>query len=296
MAEQERGRTRSALTGWLFSTPFVLVFAVFGVVPLVASLAMSFTDLTIRDIRTPFAVDFVGFSQFAQLFRDEAFLQALGNTIAFVVFAVPLTIAVGLVLAVLLDKGINRFRSAYRVGFYTPVVTSIVAISIVWRFILQPDGLLNGVLASIGIQGADWLNSTQWALPSLVVVAVWRNMGTAMVLFLAGLQSVPPETHEAAMVDGAGPLRRFFSITLPQLQPTMLLVVVLLSAGLFQFFEEPFVMTGGGPLGSTTSISLFVYQQFGYGDYAYGTAAAYVLFVIIAALAVLQFRLLRSRS
>lgn len=205
--------------------------------------------------------------------------------------------SLGLALAVALDKGIDKFRSVFRVGFYTPVVTSIVAVAVVWRFILQPDGgLLNEVLSWFGIQGSDWLNSTTWALPSLIAMGVWRNAGNMMVIILAGLQSVPVETQEAAHVDGAGAWRTFWSVTFPQLRATVLLATVILTISFLQFFEEPFNMTRGGPLGSTTSVSMFVYNQFGYGKYAYGTAAAYVLFVIIAALSVFQFRMFREKD
>lgn len=287
---------RRALVGWGFALPFVVVFGVFSLLPLVSSLAMSFTDLTIKDLRNPFAVDFVGLDQFAAVFGDELFLKALRNTLVFVVFTVPLTVALGLLLAVALNSGIQRFRAVFRVGFYTPVVTSIVAIAVVWRFILQPDGLLNTMLGWVGIAGPDWLNDTTTALPALVLMSAWRNMGNAMVLLLAGLQGIPADTYEAAAVDGANAWQRFTRITIPLLRPTLLLVVVILSIGCLQFFEEPFVMTSGGPLNSTLSVGYFVYNQFGYGNYSYGTAAAYVLFVVIAAVSTLQFRLLRSKE
>lgn len=285
-------------TGLAFSAPFLILFAVFGLIPLAYSLFLSFTDMTLRDIQTPFAVNFVAFGQFAALFKDAAFLQSLRNTALYVIFGVPLTLALGLALALALDKGIDKFRSFFRVGFYTPVVTSIVAVAVVWRYILQPgdDGLLNVMLSWLGISGPDWLNSTTWALPSLIAMSVWRNTGNMMVILLAGLQSVPPETQEAAHVDGAGAWRTFWSVTFPQLKSTILLATIMLTIGFLQFFEEPFNMTRGGPLGTTTSVSMFVYNQFGYGKYAYGTAAAYVLFVIIAALSVLQFRALRERD
>lgn len=293
-ATLRRGRRR--LTGLYFSLPFIAGFAIFGLIPIVASFVLSFTDMTVRDIRNPFSVEFVGLEQFQRLFADQAFLQSLGNTAFYVVVGVPFTLAAGMALALALDRGINRFRSFFRVGFYTPVVTSIVAIAIVWRYLLDPEGLINSVLGLFGISGPNWLNDTQLAMPALVAMAVWRGMGNMMVILLAGLQAIPPETREAAAVDGAGAWRSFWHITLPQLRPTILLAMILLTGGYLQFFEEPFVMTRGGPLGSTTSISLFVYDQFGFGKYAYGTAASYVLFVIIAALALLQFRILRSRD
>jgi multiple sugar transport system permease protein len=218
------------------------------------------------------------------------------NTGYFVVVGIPLTMAAGLVLAVALNNGITRFRSAFRVGFYTPVVTSIVAIAVVWRFILQPDGLLNLVLGWVGIAGPDWLNSTEWSMPAMILMAVWRNMGTLMIIFLAGLQNVPTEVLEAAQVDGANAWQRFFTVTLPILRPTLLLGAVLLSVGFLQFFEEPFVMTRGGPLDSTLSVSYFTFNQFGFGKYGLASAASYVLFIAIALLSLIQFRTLRSKD
>lgn len=289
-------RRRTAVAAWLFALPFVAIFAVFMLGPLIGSFAMSFTDLGVKDLRTPFAVNPVGFENFVALFQDELFVKSIFNTFYFVIVGIPLTMAAGLLLAVALNSGIEKFRSVYRVGYYTPVVTSIVAVAVVWRFILQDSGLANTVLSWVGIDGPDWLNDPFWAMPSIIAMGVWRNMGTLMIIFLAGLQAVPRELYEAAEVDGAGSWRRFTGITLPLMRPTLLLGAVLLSVGFLQVFEEPFVMTQGGPLNSTLSISYYVYNQFGYGDYSLASAAAYVLFAFIAALSAVQFRLLRSKD
>ncbi|SFI20205.1 MULTISPECIES: carbohydrate ABC transporter permease [Microbacterium] len=289
-------RRRTAVAAWLFALPFVAIFAVFMLGPLIGSFAMSFTDLGVKDLRTPFAVNPVGFDNFVALFQDELFVKSIFNTFYFVIVGIPLTMAAGLLLAVALNSGIEKFRSVYRVGYYTPVVTSIVAVAVVWRFILQDSGLANTVLSWVGIDGPDWLNDPFWAMPSIIAMGVWRNMGTLMIIFLAGLQAVPRELYEAAEVDGAGSWRRFTGITLPLMRPTLLLGAVLLSVGFLQVFEEPFVMTQGGPLNSTLSISYYVYNQFGYGDYSLASAAAYVLFAFIAALSAVQFRLLRSKD
>ncbi|MEA5455038.1 sugar ABC transporter permease [Sinomonas sp. JGH33] len=281
---------------WIFVAPFLAVFAVFTLLPLVSSFAMSFTDFRAADVRNPFGVDFVGLQKYQAVFTNPTFLRSMLNTGYFVVVGIPLTIVVALALAVALNNGISRFRTLYRVGFYVPVVTSIVAVSTGWRFILQPDGPLNAALRLVGIQGPDWLNSTAWAMPALIVMATWRNAGTLMVIFLAGLQAVPQELQEAAMVDGAGAWRRFWSITLPILRPTMLLGSVLLSVGFLQFFEEAFVMTRGGPLNSTLSITYFTYNQFGFGQYGLASASSYILFVVIALVSLIQFRILRSQD
>jgi multiple sugar transport system permease protein len=289
-------RRRQSLVAWLFALPFVAVFGLFMLVPLVSSVLMSFTDFRSSDVATPWAVNFVGLRQYARLFADPVFRRALANTGYFVLLGIPLTMAVALLLAVALNTGVTRFRTAFRVGFYTPVVTSVVAVAVVWRFILQPDGLINRALGGLGIAGPDWLHSTTWAMPSLIAMAAWRNMGTLMVIFLAGLQAVPAELGEAATVDGATAWQRFRHITLPLLRPTLLLGAVLISVGYLQFFEEPFVMTQGGPLNSTLSATYFTYNQFGFGRYGAASAASYVLFVVIAAVSLMQFRLMRAKD
>ncbi|CAN7415060.1 sugar ABC transporter permease [Microbacterium sp. LjRoot45] len=289
-------RRRTALVAWLFALPFLVIFAVFMLGPVIGSFAMSFTDLGVKDLRSPFAVNFIAFDNFVALFQDELFVKSIVNTFYFVLVGIPLTMALGLLLAVALNSGIERFRGVFRVGFYTPVVTSIVAVAVVWRFILQDTGLMNTVLSWVGINGPDWLNDPFWAMPSIIVMGAWRNMGTLMIIFLAGLQAIPRDVYEAAEVDGAGAWRRFTGMTLPLMRPTLLLGAVLLSVGFLQVFEEPFVMTQGGPLNSTLTISYYVYSQFGYGDYSLASAAAYVLFAFIAALSAVQFRLLRSKD
>jgi multiple sugar transport system permease protein len=289
-------RRRPAVVAYLFAAPFILSFLVFMVFPLVSSLAMSFTDFRSTDIPTPLAVGFVGVDQYVALFQNAQFVRSLLNTVYFVGVGIPLTMAVALALAVALNNGITRFRTLFRVGFYAPVVTSIVAVAVVWRFILQPGGLLNTVLGSVGITGPDWLGDPAWSMPSMILMAVWRNMGTLMIIFLAGLQGVPAEVLEAAEVDGANAWQRFRRVTLPILRPTMLLGAVLLSVGYLQFFEEPFVMTKGGPLDSTLSISYFTFNQFGFGNYGTASAASYVLFVAIALLSIIQFRAFRTKE
>ncbi|WP_327292280.1 carbohydrate ABC transporter permease [Streptomyces sp. NBC_01198] len=289
-------RRRQSLIAWGFSLPFVLLFASFTLIPLLSSFLMSFTDFKSADVDSPFAVNFVGIDQYRTLFGSAQFLKSLRNTAYFVVVGIPLTMGIALVLAVALNSGISRFRTAFRVGFYTPVVTSIVAVAVVWRFILQKDGPLNAVLGWVGISGPDWLNSTTWAMPAMIGLGVWRNMGTLMVIFLAGLQTIPAEVTEAAMIDGAGPVKRFLRITVPLMRPTLLFGAVLLSVWYLQFFEEPFVMTQGGPLDATLSVSYFAFKQFGFGNYAYASAASYVLFVAIALLSMVMFRALRSKE
>ena len=263
-------------------------------IPLLSSMAMSFTDITSKDLRTPFNVNFVGLDQYITLFHAHRFLHALGVTGIFVLVGLPITMAIALAFAVALNKGSRHLNAFFRAVFYAPVVASVVAVSVVWRYILQKDGLLNSLLAVFGIAGPDWLHDIHYALPALMAMTIWRNMGTLMIIFLAGLQAIPEELKEAAAIDGAGKWRTFRSITLPLLKPTLLLGAVLLSVAYLQFFEESFVMTQGGPLDSTLSAAYYVYQKFGFGQYGIASAASWALFIIIALVSVLQFRILKE--
>lgn len=293
---RRRRSAAEARAGLLLSLPFVLLFAVFIAWPVVQSMFMSFTDMRISDIRSPFAVNFVGLDNYLTAFGDPVFRRAAANTGVFVLIGVPLTITAGLAAAMALDRGIGRLRGVFRMGFYTPVITSIVAVAVVWRFLLQAEnGLVNTVLGWVGIDGPNWLGDERTALLSLIVMAVWRNFGTSMVIFLAGLQAVDRGLHEAAALDGAGAWQRFRHITLPSIRPTMLFVLVTTSIGYLQFFEEPFVMTSGGPLNATISASMYTYNQFGFGNYGVAGAMAYLTFVVIGIVTLAQFRLMREK-
>ncbi|GAB3199854.1 sugar ABC transporter permease [Nocardioides hungaricus] len=285
-----------AVAGWILASPFVAVFLVFTAGPVLASLGMSFTDMRSTDLRTPFAVDFAGLSNYADLVQDPAFRKVTLNTLLYLLLGVPLTMGVAMLAAVGLNS-VRRLRGFFRVAFYLPVVTSIVAVSVVWKYMYREDGgVFNTVLGWVGITGLDWLNSTALALPSLVLMAVWRNFGTLMVIFLAGLQTVPREHLEAAEVDGASAWGRFRHITLPAMRPVLLFGAVITGIGYLQFFEEAYVMTRGGPLDATRSVTFFTYDQFGYGNYGYAAAASYLLFLAIVVLTLIQFRLLRERD
>jgi multiple sugar transport system permease protein len=290
-------RRRRALTGWGFALPFVVLFLVFSALPVIASLVMSLTDIRSTDLRNPLGVNFVGLDNYVKVFSDDLFLRSALNTVVVVVVGVPLTLLLALAAANALNSGLIRFRAVFRVGFYLPVVTSIVAIAVVWRFLLDPEvGLVDNALRLVGIDGPNWLQNPGTALPSLIVMTAWRNFGTMMVIFLAALQSIPADLYEAATLDGAGRWAQFRRITLPLLRATVLFGAVYTGIGYLQVFEEPFVMTQGGPLQSTLTVSYHIYNQFGYGNYGYASAASYVLFVAIVALSVLQFRLLRERD
>ena len=287
---------RQDLTGWSFALPFVILFGVFLALPILAAFVFSFTSFGLRDITNPIGASVVGVDNYAKLLNDPKFWKSLGNTVYFVVVGVPLTLALGLVIANALSRGITRFRTAFRVGYYLPVITSIVAIAVVWRFLLNPDfGLINLLLAKIGVNGPNWLANPTLAMPSIIAMAVWRNVGFAMVVFVAGMQAIPAMLYEAAAIDGAGRWQSFRYVTLPMLRPTILFMLVITTIGYLQLFEEPFVMTGGGPLDATLSVTMYMYQQgFQFFHQGYASAIAYVLFVIVAIVAFLQFKFLRS--
>jgi multiple sugar transport system permease protein len=291
------GRRREGWAAWILALPFCLLFLVFTLWPVVQSLFMSFTDTKAKDLKSPFAVDIIGLDNYTRAFSDETFLHAIRNTAYFVLLGVPLTMTLALAAAVALDRGITKFRSLFRLGFYTPVVTSIVAVAVVWQFLLQNDfGLINTALSWVGIDGPNWLGDPNWSMPGLIMMASWRNFGTGMIIFLAGLQAVPWMLHEAAAIDGANGWQRFRHVTLPLLRPVILFVSVTTIIGYLQFFEEPFVMTNGGPLDSTISMSLYTYKQFGFGNYGYAAALGYIIFVAVAVITALQFRALRENT
>ena len=288
---------KQALVGWSFALPFVVLFGVFLAGPIVVSFLTSFTDLRVTDIRSPLGVNFVGLENYADVFGDPAFRKAAVNTVVYVLFAVPLTIGLGLLIALALNQGVVRLRNVFRLGFFLPYVTSVIAIAIVWRLLLGSEsGLINGLLDSIGIDGPGWLIDTRYSLASMIIMTTWRGLGLQMIIFLAGLQAIPVELYEAARVDGAGRWQQFRYVTLPMLRPTLLFSGVVASIGLVQIFEEPFVMTQGGPLDSTLTVAYHAYNQFSFGNYGYTAAISYVLFLAIVALTLLQFRVLRPKT
>jgi len=287
---------RDDLVGWTFAAPFVILFGIFLAFPILASFVLSFTSFGLKDLANPVGSTVVGLKNYVDLFSDPVFWTALFNTFYFVIVGVPLTLVFGLLIATALNRGVSRFRTVFRVGYYLPVITSIVAIAVVWRFLLDPDvGLINMALGGLGINGPAWLADPVLAMPSIIAMAVWRNLGFAMIVFLAGLQAIPAMLYEAAAIDGAGRWQGFRYVTLPMLRPTILFMTVITTIGYLQLFEEPFVMTGGGPLNKTLSITMYMYQQgFTFFHQGFASSIAYVLFVIVAFVAFLQFKFLRS--
>ncbi|MBU0743474.1 sugar ABC transporter permease [bacterium] len=290
----ERRKTRAA---WWFLAPALTLLAVFFVLPVAAGLLLGFTDFDIYAIGAPGNARFVGLRNYAHLLTDAGFWRTFWNTLFFVVVGGPLSVAASLGAALLVDARAARLRPLFRTVYFAPVVTTLVSVAIIWRYLYHPHyGLLNHVLGLIGVSPVDWLGDPQWAMPAIILLAVWKNFGYNMLIFVAGLQAVSTHLYEAAAIDGAGAWRRFRHITLPGLGPTFLFVGVTTMIGYFQLFAEPYVMTQGGPLGSTRSLVLFMYEE-GFRWWRIGTASsvAGVLLLITLAGALLQFRLQGGR-
>ncbi len=288
--------TRRTAVAWLFLAPFTLVFVLYTLIPTASALGFSLTDLQGMDLRHPFEVDFIGLANYVRLFQDPVFRQDLVNTAVFVAVGVPLTMGIGFALAVALNSGIRRLRGVLRTIFFAPVVTNVVAVAMIWQYAFNANGTVNTVLGGLGFAGPNWLGDQQSAMPVVILLGVWRNFGTAMVLFLAGLQSIPQDVYEAASLDGAGWWRSLRHITLPLLAPTTLMVSVLLTVFYLQVFDEPYLLTNGGPLGSTESVALYTYHEFGAGEFGMSSAASFVMLALVAVVSVVQFRMLRPRA
>jgi len=283
---------------WLFVAPALLVVGVFFFVPVLAGFALSLTDFDLYALADLGNLRLVGLRNYARLLTTPLFWQALGNTLYFVVAGVPLSIAVSLGTALLLHSRLVRFRAFFRTALFTPVVTTLVAVAVIWRYLFDTRyGWLNYALGALGAPPVDWLGDPRWAMPAIIVFAVWKSFGYNMIILLAGLQSIPAELYEAARIDGASACRQFRHITLPMLTPVGVMVSILTIAGYFQLFAEPYVMTQGGPLQSTVSVLYFMYEEgFKWWNLGAASAVAVMLFILIFALTVVQLCLVRWQS
>jgi multiple sugar transport system permease protein len=292
-AIDDRGRA-----AWLFLAPGLLVITVFFFLPVAAALLLSLTDYDLYAIAEPANARFVGLRNYAALVSSPLFRTALANTFYFVLVGGPLSVATSLAAALLVNHRLARFKGLFRTIYFAPVVTTLVAVAVVWRYLYHPRfGLLNAALGVAGIGPIDWLSDPRWAMPAIILLAVWKNFGYNMIIFIAGLQAIPRELYEAADLDGAGAWHRFRYITLPMLAPTFLFVGVITMIGYFQLFAEPYVMTSGGPVNATTSVVLLMYEQgFRWWNLGYAAAMAFVLFLVILAATLIQFRLQTTRQ
>jgi len=278
---------------WGFVAPALVALGLFFFLPVAAALILSFTDFDIYAVADIGNLRFVGLDNYIHLLETPLFWKALGNTVWFVLLGVPLSIMMSLTAALLLDNKLARFKGFFRTVYFAPVVTTLVAVAVIWRYLLHTKyGLINWALGGIGIGPVDWLGNPHWSMPAIVLFAVWKNFGYNMIIILAGLQTIPEELHEAARIDGASAFQRLRHVTLPGLAPVLLVVSILTMAGYFQLFAEPYVMTQGGPVESTVSILYFMYEQgFRWWNLGFASAIAFILFLIMFALTLVQLKI-----
>ena len=286
------------LAGWAFAAPALLLIAIFFLLPVLAALALSFTDFDLYALADPANLRVVGLHNYRTLLAAPMFWQALANTTIFVILGVPLSLGASLGAALLIDSRLTHAPGFFRTALFAPVVTTLVAVALIWRYLLHTRyGLLNYLLRHIGLPAIDWLGDPHWSMPSIVLLAVWKNFGYNMIILIAALQSIPEDLYEAARLDGASAAGRLRYITLPLLIPTLTLVGILTISGYFQLFAEPYVMTQGGPLQSTVSVLYFMFEQgFKWWNLGLASAVAFVLFALILALTALQMRLTRNMA
>jgi len=292
---EDRSASRAA---WAFVTPGLALIAVFFAIPVVGAFLLSFTDFDIYSIGDPANTRFIGLGNYRTLFTTPLFWTALKNTAYYVAVGGPLSVAVSLAAAIAVNAKAVRWKPFFRSAFFAPWVTSLVAVSLVWRYVYHPQyGPLNAMLGAVGIGPIDWLGNPRWAMPAIILVSVWKNFGYNMLVFLAGLQTIPEELYEAADLDGAGGWRRFRHVTLPMLGPTLVFVGIVTMIAAFQIFSEPYVMTQGGPLKSTLTLMLFMYEQgFRWWRLGFAAAVAVVLFLLTLVGTMVQLRLRRERT
>ena len=268
----------------LLLSPAMVLITLFFIIPVAGGFILSLTDFDLYSIGDASNTRIVGMHNYAGLMHSPLFWKALTNTLYFSFVGGPLTIAVALAAALLLNAKLARFKAFFRTIYFAPVVTTIVGVAVVWRYVYHARvGLLNRMLDAVGIAGPDWLGDPKWAMPALILLAVWRGFGYATVIFLAGLQNVPEELYEAARIDGAGAWRQFRHVTIPQLGPTFVFVGIITAIGFLQVFAEPYVMTpDGGPLNATLTIVMLMYREgFRWWNMGYAAAVAFVLFALM---------------
>lgn len=265
--------------------PNLLGFLTFVLVPVLATFVISFADWDLSE-----NFKFIGLGNYQELLTDGIFRKVFWNTLYFTAVSVPIGIVLSLFLAILLNQRLRMIRF-YRAAFFIPVISSMVAVAVIWQWIYNPQyGLLNYALSGLGIQGPTWLTSTKWAMIAIIITAVWKNLGFNMLIFLAGLQSIPESYYEAAEIDGARWFAKFRHITVPLLSPTTFFITVMAIITSFQVFDTVYLMTQGGPARSTSVLVYYVYQNaFQYFEMGYASAVAYVLFFVVLILTMLQF-------
>ena len=276
--------------GWLMVTPSVIHIGLWSLIPVLATFALSFTDYNVLS-----APEWIWFDNYIEIAQDPVFLQSIWNTVVYTFWTVPVSMGIALVIAVALNQGL-KLQKWYRTAFFLPQVTATVAIAMVWLWIFNPQqGLLNSVLAFIGLPGQAWLVDPDWSLWSVILVGAWQGIGIKMLIYIAALQNVDESLYEAASVDGASTVRKFFAITVPMLKPATFFVLVISIIGAFQVFDQIYVLTDGGPANATTMMTYEVYRS-AFQEFRMGMASAQsvVLFGFLLAMTLISRRATRE--
>ena len=283
---------------WSFLAPALIVIGVFFALPVLAALVLSATDFDLYALADLHNLRIVWFGNYLDVLQMPLFWKSLLNTFYFVGVGVPLSIAMSLAAALLLDSRLARWKGFYRTALFAPVVTTVVAVAVIWRYLLHTRyGLINYALGKFGIGPIDWLGDPHWSMPAIILFAVWKNFGYNMIILLAGLQSIPRDLYEAARIDGASFVQQLRFITLPALRPTLLLVTIITVSGYFQLFAEPYVMTRGDPLQSTVSVLYFMFEEgFKWWSLGRASAIAFLLFAVTLIATSLLLRLGRREE
>lgn len=283
---------------YFFIAPALILLLVFSIIPIFVAFFISFTDMSLVGLADWTQINFISLDNYKEIITDPIFLKSLKNTLFYVIFGVPVVIALSLSLALMINFGKNRLFSVFRMIFYTPAITNVVAVAVVFSYLYNPSfGFLNYILSIIHLPSVPWLTNPVVAKISLIVLGVWRAVGANMLIFLAAIQGIPKELYEAASLDGASKMQQTLHITIPSLRFSTFFVTVTTLIGWLQFFEEPFVMTNGGPLDSTTSIALFIYRNgFQFSKFGYAAAGSFILFAMIIVVTLLQFKIQRKNE
>lgn len=275
-----------------FYAPALAVIGVFFFFPVLVAFVLSFTDFDIYALGDWSRFRFVGVRNYTDLLQVPEFWKAFGNTLYFALIGGPLSVLISLAAALAVNSRLIRFKAFFRTVFFAPVVTTLVAVAVVWRYLLHTKyGFVNYGLGFLGINPIDWLGDPHWSMPAIILLAIWKNFGYNMMIFIAGLQNIPEQQYEAARLDGASSWQQFRYVTLPSLAPTFLFVGMITMIGYLQLFAEPYVMTQGGPVNSTVSIVYYMYQEgFKWWNMGFASAVAFVLFVVILIATLIQLR------
>ncbi|WP_064094062.1 carbohydrate ABC transporter permease [Rossellomorea aquimaris] len=281
---------------YVFIAPAVIILTVFSIIPIIVAFFISFTDLDLKGLADWSNISFIGFENYSKLITDDLFHKSIINTLFYVVIGVPLVIIFSLGIALLLNYGTSSLFKVFRGVYYMPSITNIIAVAVIWGFLYNTEyGLFNYLLSLLDVDKIPWLGEPTIAKLSLIVLAVWKGIGINMIIFLAALQGIPKSYYEAAEMDGANRLQVLFNVTIPLLRYATFFVTITTLIGWLQFFEEPFVMTNGGPLDGTISMALFIYKKgFQFSEFGYAAAGSFILFIFIILITLFQFKLRKS--